>query len=44
MLIEVGSVYLVEYKTASGEIIKRYYRADGNTWQGKPCTEGIDLE
>lgn len=44
MLIEVGSVYLVEYETASGEIIPRYYRADGNTWQGKPCTEGIEVE
>lgn len=44
MRIEVGNVYLVEYETTSGEIIKRYYRADGNTWQGMPTTEGIEVK
>lgn len=44
MLIEVGNIYLVEYETTNGEIIKLYYRADGNTWQGMPATEGIEVE
>lgn len=44
MQIEVGNVYLVEFETAGGEIIKLYYRADGNTWQGMPTTEGIEVE
>ena len=44
MLVEPGNVYLVEYETTAGETIQRCYRADGNTWQGLPATEGIVIE
>lgn len=44
MQIEAGNIYLVEYETAGGEIIQRYYLANGNTWQGMPATEGIEVE
>lgn len=43
MLIEPEQVFLVEYETAEGEIIRCFYRADGNTWQGMPTTEGINV-
>ena len=43
MLVETGNVYVVEYETTDGEISRNYYRADGNTYQGMPTTNGVNI-
>ena len=43
MLVETGNVYVVEYETTNAEISRNYYRADGNTYQGMPTTNGVNI-
>lgn len=44
MLIEDGQVFIIDYTTTAGEVIRKYYRTDGNTYEGMPCANEFLLE
>lgn len=36
--LETGQVFAVDYRKTDGTAERRYYRADGTLWEGKPAT------
>lgn len=42
--IESGQVFVIDYTMDDGSVVRSYYRADGNEWDGRPATEGVTLE
>jgi len=44
MIVEDGQMLVIDYTRTDGSISRLYYLAAGKIWQGKPATEGIDLE
>jgi hypothetical protein len=41
MTIESGEVFIVELGKTDNSMMRLYYRSDGNSWQGRPTTEGF---
>jgi len=41
--VEVGQVFVLEYTRTDGAVERKYYRSDGNTWNGQPTTEEFTL-
>ncbi len=39
MAVEEAQVFVIDYTKTDGSVIRKYYRSDGNTWQGNPATE-----
>lgn len=39
MLIEKGEVFVIDYTKTDGSVERKYYRSDGNEWEGMPSTE-----
>ncbi len=43
MTIETGQVFIVELGRIDNSVMRQYYRSDGNSWQGRPTTEGFTV-
>lgn len=43
MQIETGQVFLVVYTKSDGGTVEQYFRADGNSWRGRPTTEEFSI-
>lgn len=43
-VVEAGQVFVIDYTLKDGTVIRKYYRADGNDWQGRPTTEEFIVE
>lgn len=43
MQIEVGQVLVIDYTKTDGTVDRRYYRTDGNIWNGNPTTEELTI-
>lgn len=41
--VEEGQVYVLDYTLTSGTVVRKYYRSDGNAWNGLPATEEFTL-
>lgn len=41
MLIETDQVFVIDYTKTDGSVFRRYYRSDGDIWNGKPSTEAF---
>ena len=39
MKVTEGQVFVIDYTKPDGTVERKYYRDDGNEWQGKPTTE-----
>lgn len=42
--VEPGQVFVIDYTMKDGTVIRKYYRADGNDWQGRSATEEFVIE
>lgn len=42
--VETGQVFVIDYTKTDGSVERKYYRADGREWQGRPITEQFLLE
>ena len=37
--IPTGQVYAIDFTQTNGQVIRKFFRTDGNTFQGAPCAE-----
>lgn len=44
MQLEKGQVFIIDYKKIEGTMIRKYYRSDGNDWNGLPITEEFTID
>jgi len=44
MAIETGQVFVIDYTMTDGTVMRLYYRADGDMWNGMPSTVGFTAE
>lgn len=44
MVLEAEQVFVIDYTMVSGEVFRKYYRSEGNSWDGKPTTEEFIIE
>ncbi len=44
MTVEEGQIFVIDYTKADGSVIRKYYRSDGNVWQGSPATEEFEIK
>jgi hypothetical protein len=44
MIIENGQVYVIDYAKVNKTTTRMYYIFEGETWEGLPVTENIDIE
>lgn len=43
-ILESEQVFVIDYTMINGDIIRKYYRSDGNTWNGFPTTVEFIIE
>lgn len=44
MEVETGQIFIIDYTKTDGSVVRKYYRSDGNSWQGVPATEEFTIE
>lgn len=44
MQIETGQVFVIDYAMTDGSLLRKYYRSDGASWNGKPTTEEFTVD
>lgn len=42
MPVAAGQVFVIDITKTDGTLLRQYYRADGDTWQGRPTTLQIE--
>lgn len=42
--ITAGQVFVIDYTMTDGTVERKYYRSDGNVWNGQPVTEEFLIE
>ena len=44
MKVEIGQIFVIDYTGLDGQVMRLYYRSDGDVWNDLPTTTGFDPE